>query len=187
MGSVRLLRRLLAGAATRSAGRVLGAAALGPDVQPEQQGQRETAWAAHRQRHPEREHHPDVPEAAERLAGRRQQRVVMHRRQANPFARLARQRVVDQHVQRLLGRDPDQRQAEHHLPQRIQAPGRTAEEPMEDRDVPGAHPARCQRDPRDRPPTQAVDPAGDQQPERPVAWGMKARLERDQQADHRAR
>jgi hypothetical protein len=113
--------------------------------------------------------------------------VVVHRRQGDPLAGLARQRVVDQHDQRLVGRDPGQRQAEDDPAQRVEAPGRAAEEPMEHRDVAPIHPARRHRHGRDRPPAHAVDPAGHQQPERPVARRMEARLERREQADQRAR
>jgi hypothetical protein len=184
---MRLLGRSLARPPAWSAGRVPGAATLGADVQPEQQWQREPTAPSHRQRHPERQHHPDVAEAAERLAGRRQQRVVVHRRQADPLARLARQRVVDQEVQGVVGRDPGQRQPEHHLPQRIQAPRRAAEEPMEHRDMAAVDATRRHRHGGDRPPTQAVDPAGHHQTERSVARRMEARLEGNEQANERAR
>ena len=108
-------------------------------------------------------------------------------RQRDPLARLARQRVVDQDEQRLVGRDPAQRQPAHHLPHGVQTPLGPREEPREHRDVTPIHPARRDCHGRDRPPPQAVDPPGHQQPERPMAWRMKARLERHQQAHHRAR
>jgi hypothetical protein len=166
---------------------VPGPTAFGSDIQPEQQWQRKPARPAHRQWHPERQHHPDMPEAAKRLAGARQQRVVVHRRQADPLARLAGERVVDQDGQRLVGRDPRQRQPEHHLAHGIQAPGRPTEEPMEHRDVAALHPARRHGHRRDRPSPQTMDPAGHQQPKRPIARRREARLERHEQPDERAR
>ena len=127
-----------------------------------------------------------MAEAAKRLAGRRQQRVVVHRRQRYPLATLARQRVIDQDVERLLGRDPRQRQPKHHLPHRVEAPRRASEEPMEDRDVALPHPARCQRHCRDRPTPQTVHPPSHHQPKDPVARRMETWLERREQTDERA-
>src|SRR5438270_7482144 len=58
-----------------------------------------------------------MTEAGERLAGDTQQRVVVHARQGDALATLARQRVIAQHHQRLIGWQPLQRQREHHPPE----------------------------------------------------------------------
>ncbi|HYU18736.1 MAG TPA: hypothetical protein VEQ11_08560 [Chloroflexota bacterium] len=53
---------------------------------------------------------------------------------------------------------------------------------MEHRDVALAYRPRRQGHRRDRPPAEAVDPAGDQQAEVPVAGGAEAGLEGREQA-----
>ena len=55
--------------------------------------------------------------------------------QASDAGRLARQRVVHQHQQRLVRRDPGLRQGEDHPLDRIEAPRCAAEEAVEARDV----------------------------------------------------
>jgi hypothetical protein len=63
---------------------------------------------------------------------------VVHRRQRHPLAALARQRIVDHQIERLIGGDPGDREAEQDPAEVIEAPGCPAEEPVEDRDVPTA-------------------------------------------------
>lgn len=112
---------------------------------------------------------------------------MVHRRQADALAPLARQRVVDQHVQRLVGRDARRRQTEQNLPDGIQRPDRPSEEPMEHRDVPVSHNPRRQRDCCHRPPPQAMDPPRHHRREIAVARRREAARERAEQAHERLR
>jgi hypothetical protein len=82
-------------------------------------------------------------------------------RQRDALAVLAGQGVVDQHVQRLVGRDPRQRQPEQHPSDRVQRPDRPGEEPVEDRDVPAPERPGGERHRRDGAPGLVrVVPAG---------------------------
>jgi hypothetical protein len=103
-----------------------------------------------------------MAEAGERLAGATQQRVVVHTRQGDALATFARQGVVAQHHQRLVGGQPRQRQREDHAAERIQAPGGAAEEAVDDRDVARCHGTGGQRYAREGAASLALDPANDQ-------------------------
>jgi ankyrin repeat protein len=83
-------------------------------------------------------------------------------RQGDTLATLAGQRVIAQHHQRLVGRHPGQCQPEHHVAEGIQAPGRAAEEAVEDRDVALRESAGGQRHRRQRAASLTLDPAQDQ-------------------------
>src|SRR4051812_50160599 len=60
---------------------------------------------------------------------------MVHRRQTDPLAVLARQRVIEHQEQGLVRRYPGERQSEQHAAQGVQAPRRAREEAVKDRDV----------------------------------------------------
>jgi hypothetical protein len=98
---------------------------------------------------------------------------MVHARRGDAFATLACQGVVAQHHQRLVGRDPLQREHKHHPAQGIQRPRGAREEAVEAGDVALPDTTGGQRDFGHGAAALPQDPAEDQ----PLEDGHAPRLE----------
>ena len=179
--------RATTGADRRARGGVPVPAPLGAHIEADQDGQGEALRAPHRQRDPEREHHPEMAKAEEGFARCGAQGIVVHGAQRDTLAVLARQGIVAEQKERLVGGDPAQRQREEDTPHRVEAPLGPGEEAMEHRDMARSHRPGGEHDRGDGTASQAMHPAGDQHGEVGGAGGMEAGGEGTEQGEKAVR